>query len=88
MTVHHLTLLFSPGILLLEQHDCHPPVTLLFSFSPIEDKTDNLGVEAESQAMLNTFTDDDFQDSFKDWQKRWEMCICVEWDYIEGDGGQ
>jgi hypothetical protein len=28
--------------------------------------------EAESQAVLNTFTDHDFQDAFKQWQKGWE----------------
>jgi hypothetical protein len=24
----------------------------------------------------------------KKWQKCWEWCICTEWDYFEGDGGQ
>jgi hypothetical protein len=31
--------------------------------------------EAESQAVLNTLTERDFQDAFKKWQKRWEWCI-------------
>jgi hypothetical protein len=43
--------------------------------------------ETESQALLNTLTDHDFQDAFKKWQKRWEWCIHVEGDYFEGDGG-
>jgi hypothetical protein len=31
---------------------------------------DKIGViEAESQAVLNTFTEHDFQDAFKIWQK-------------------
>jgi hypothetical protein len=29
-------------------------------------------IEAESQAVLNTFTEHDFQDAFKEWQKCWE----------------
>jgi hypothetical protein len=28
-------------------------------------------IEAESQAVLNTLTEHDFQDEFKKWQKRW-----------------
>jgi hypothetical protein len=44
-------------------------------------------IEAESQAVLNTPTDHDFQDAFKNFQKRWERCINAEEDYFEGDGG-
>jgi hypothetical protein len=44
-------------------------------------------IEAELQAVLNTLTEHDFQDTFKKWQKRWEPCICEEGDYFEGDGG-
>jgi hypothetical protein len=44
--------------------------------------------EAESQAVLNTFTEHNFQDAFKKWQKCWEQCIHVEGDYSEVDGGQ
>jgi hypothetical protein len=40
------------------------------------------------EAVLNTFTEHDFQDTFKKWQKHWEWCICVEEDYFKGDGGQ
>jgi hypothetical protein len=43
-------------------------------------------MEAESQAVLNTLTEHDFQDAFKNWQKRWELCIRAEGDYFE-DGG-
>jgi hypothetical protein len=48
------------------------PRTLLFSASPIEDKTEGRhfdtfeAIEAESQAMLNTLTEHDFQYAFKD----------------------
>jgi hypothetical protein len=44
--------------------------------------------EAEPQAVQNSFTEHDFQDAFKQWQKRWERCLHMEWDYLEGDGGQ
>jgi hypothetical protein len=29
-------------------------------------------IEAESQAVLNTLTEKDFQDAFKKWHKYWE----------------
>jgi hypothetical protein len=29
-------------------------------------------IEAESQAVLNTFTEHNFQDALQKWQKRWE----------------
>jgi hypothetical protein len=29
-------------------------------------------IEAESEAGLNTLTEQDFQDAFKEWQKHWE----------------
>jgi hypothetical protein len=44
-------------------------------------------MEAESQAVLNTLTEHDFQDAFKKLQKRWERCIRVEGEYFEGDSG-
>jgi hypothetical protein len=45
-------------------------------------------IEAESQAVLNSLTEHDFQDAFKNWQKLWERCIRPEENYFEGDGGQ
>jgi hypothetical protein len=35
-------------------------------------------IEAESEAVLNTLTEHDFQDVFKKCQKCWELCIQVE----------
>jgi hypothetical protein len=35
-------------------------------------------IEAESQVMLNTLTEHNFQNAFKKWQKHWEWCIHVE----------
>jgi hypothetical protein len=47
-------------------------------------------IEAESQAVLNTLTEHDFQDVFKKkkWLKNWKQCIHMEGNYFEGDGGQ
>jgi hypothetical protein len=56
------------------------PLTLLSSVSLIGGlhfDTIEL-IEAESQAALNTLTENDFQDAFIQWQKRWEWCIRVE----------
>jgi hypothetical protein len=38
-------------------------------------------IEAESQAVLNTFTEHDFQDAFKNGRS-------AEGDWFEDDGGQ
>jgi hypothetical protein len=65
-----------------------------FSVSPIKMKLkgrhfDTTEVmEAESQAVLITLTEQDFQDAFRKWQTRWKRCICAEGHYFEGDGGQ
>jgi transposase len=32
-------------------------------------------IQAESQKVLNTLTQKDFQDSFRSWQKRWDRCV-------------
>jgi hypothetical protein len=45
-------------------------------------------IEAESQAVLNTSREHDFQDAFKQWQKRWKRGIRTEGDYFEGVVGQ
>jgi hypothetical protein len=43
--------------------------------------------EAESQAVLNTLAEHDFQGAFKKWQKHWERCIDAEGNYFEVEGG-
>jgi hypothetical protein len=66
-----------------KQHDWHahlihltwPPATYLFPrlkgrhFDTID------AMEAESQVVLNSLTENDFQAAFKKWQKRWDMFI-------------
>ena len=44
-------------------------------------------IQADSQAVLNTLRENDFQECFKHWHHRWDRCQASEGDYIEGDGG-
>jgi hypothetical protein len=44
-------------------------------------------IKAESQAVLNTLTEHDFQEAFKKWQKHWEQCIHAEEYCFEAGGG-
>jgi hypothetical protein len=59
----------------------HPPYFSLFPRLKIKLKDRHFDttevIEAESQAVLNTLTEHDFQDAFKKWQKLWERCIWV-----------
>jgi hypothetical protein len=53
-----------------KQHNCRPPPTLIFCYSD-DDKTERPPfyisgvIQAESQAVLNTLTEHDFEDAFK-----------------------
>ena len=44
-------------------------------------------IQAESQAVLNTLREYDFQECFKNYQRRWDRCQTSEEDYFEGDAG-
>ena len=44
-------------------------------------------IQAESQAVLNTLRENDFQEYLKDWQCRWDRCQASEEEYFEGDAG-
>jgi hypothetical protein len=43
--------------------------------------------QAESQAVLNTLRENDFQECLKNWQHCWDRCQASEGDYFEGDAG-
>jgi len=44
-------------------------------------------IQAELQAVLNTLRENDFQEGFKNWQRRWDRCQASEEEYDEGDAG-
>ena len=44
-------------------------------------------IQAESQTVLNTLQDNDFQECFKNWQPSWDHCQASDGDYCEGDAG-
>jgi hypothetical protein len=69
----------------------HPPYFTLFprvKIKPYGRHFDTVEViKVESQVVLNTLKEHNFQDAFKKWQKCWESYIIMEGDYFEGDGG-
>jgi hypothetical protein len=92
-TLSHISFLHQ-GIFKQKQFDClpHPSFFSLFPRLNIKLKGSHFdtteAIKVESQAVLNTLTEHDFQDAFKKGQKHWEQCILAEGDYFEGDGGQ
>ena len=44
-------------------------------------------IQAESQAVLHALRENDFQECFKNWQRRCDRCQASEGDYIEDDAG-
>jgi hypothetical protein len=45
-------------------------------------------IQAESQSMLDTLTEKDFQEAFQKWWRLWYWCLHVGGNSFEGDGGQ
>jgi len=50
-------------------------------FDTIED------IQAETQKVLDTLTEKNFQDAFQKWRRRWDWCLHAGGNYFEGDGG-
>jgi hypothetical protein len=46
------------------------------------------GIQAESQRVLDTVTEKDFQEAFQKWRGRWDRCLHAGGNYFEGDGGR
>jgi hypothetical protein len=67
----------------------HPPYFSLFPRLNIELKGSHFDTvemkEAESQAVLKTLMEHDFQNAFNKWQKHWVLGISAEGNYFEGD---
>jgi hypothetical protein len=45
-------------------------------------------MKAESQAVLDTLTEHDFQNVFNKYEKYWEQCMSVEVDYFKVNNDQ
>jgi hypothetical protein len=48
----------------------------------------NEEIQAESQRVLDTPTEKNFQEAFKKWRRRWDQCLHAGGNYFEGDGGR
>jgi hypothetical protein len=81
------------------QNGCRPPPTVLPWFTPCDfflfpemklklkgrrfDTTEE--IQAESQRVLNTLTEKDFQETFQKWRRRRDRCLNAGGNYFEGD---
>jgi len=45
-------------------------------------------IQRESQNVLGTLREQDFQHMFQQWQRRWDRCVAAQGDYFEGDVAQ
>jgi hypothetical protein len=45
-------------------------------------------IQRESQAVLDSVKENDFQGAFEAWKKQWDRCIRSQGDYSEGYGNQ
>jgi transposase len=45
-------------------------------------------IQAESQRVLDTQTEKDFQEALQKWRRRWDRCLHAGGNYFEGDGGR
>jgi hypothetical protein len=45
-------------------------------------------IQAESQGVLGTLTEKDFQEAFQKGRRRWDRCLHAGGSYFEGDGGR
>ena len=72
--------------------DLTPPDFFLFSKMTLKlkgrrfDTTEE--IQAESQRVLDTLVEKDFQKAFQKWRRRWDRCLHAGENYPEGDGGR
>jgi len=48
----------------------------------------NEEIQADTQNVLDTLTEKDFQEAFQKWRRRWDWCLHAGGNYFEGDGGR
>lgn len=46
------------------------------------------GIQMELQMVLDSLQEKDFHSDFKDWKRCWDLCVCSQGDYVEGDDHQ
>jgi len=101
--MHRLTLPSSPTsfwwktkLLLSPTHRTHPDLALcdFFLFPKMKSKLkgrrfDTIeAIQAETQKVLDTLTEKDFQEAFQKWRRRWDRCLHAGGNYFEGGGGR
>jgi hypothetical protein len=45
-------------------------------------------IKAESQIVLDTLADKDFQEAFQKWRRQYYQCLHAGGNYFKDDGGQ
>jgi hypothetical protein len=45
-------------------------------------------IQTKSQGVLDTVTENDFQETFQTWRRLWDRCLHAGGIYFEGDGGR
>jgi hypothetical protein len=45
-------------------------------------------IQVESQRVLDTVAEKDFQEAFQKWRRRWNRCLHARGNYFEGDGNR
>jgi hypothetical protein len=45
-------------------------------------------IQWESQNILGTLREQDFQQVFQQWQRHWNWCVNAQGEYFEGDAAQ
>jgi hypothetical protein len=45
-------------------------------------------IQAESKSVLDTLTEQEFQEAFQKWRRRWKLRLHAGGNYFEGDGGR
>jgi transposase len=45
-------------------------------------------IQRESQNVLGTLRQQNFQNWFQQWQQHWDRCVAAQGDYFEGDAAQ
>jgi transposase len=45
-------------------------------------------IQAETRRVLDTMTENDYQEPFQKCRRRWDRCLHAGGNYFEGDGGR